>query len=76
MTTDNPESIRCPECQATPDQPCHGLNTMITVGGVTRRAVHAARYAAHLPPGERPAYWRSVAEGYYAEELRNEGATG
>ena len=39
MTTDNPESIRCPECHATSDQPCHNLNQMITIGGVTRRAV-------------------------------------
>lgn len=67
-TVDNPESVRCPSCGVLAGTPCTDLDTTVTVNGVTRRAVHADRYAAGLPPAERGGYWRGLIERYYAEQ--------
>lgn len=68
MTVDNPESVRCPSCGSTPTTPCTGLDQMVTVNGVTRRAVHADRRAASLPPSERGAFWDGLINRYFAEQ--------
>jgi hypothetical protein len=67
VNLDQPESVRCDACGAFTDEPCFNLDQMITVNGVTRRAVHAARYAANLPPEERAAFWQQAVEKYFAE---------
>lgn len=69
MTTDQPESVPCEACGAVAEQPCFDLNKTVTVNGITRRAVHAARYAANLPPEERAAFWNQAIDKYFDKEL-------
>jgi hypothetical protein len=63
----NPELVACGACGAIADEPCHDLNKTITENGVTRRAVHADRKAASLPPKERAAFWAEAVDRYFEE---------
>jgi hypothetical protein len=49
---------------------------MVVEDGISRRVVHAARYAELLPANERAAFWEGAVERYMAGELALMNAQG
>ena len=70
------EAVECPLCWAQPGQACDfvdGPAPTVDDNG-TRRAVHAARYAASLPPEERGPFWENAVDSYLSAELERMNA--
>ncbi len=66
------ESVECSQCGAQPSEACEfvdGPAPIVDDNGIKRRGVHAARYAASLPPEERGQFWATAVESYLAKEL-------
>lgn len=73
------ESVHCTVCGAEPGEACEfpgGPAPMVVEDGISRRVVHAARYAELLPANERAAFWEGAVERYMAGELALMNAQG
>lgn len=72
------EAAECTACRAQPGEACEfvdGPAPMVDDNGTRRRAVHAARYAASLPPKDRGPFWENAVESYLSAELERMNAT-
>lgn len=71
------EAVECTLCRAQPGEACEfvdGPAPMVDDNGTKRRAVHATRYAASLPPEERKRFWESAVDSYLSAELERMNA--
>jgi len=71
------EAVECDLCRARPGEACEfadGPAPLVDDNGIQRRAVHAARYAASLPPEERGPFWENAVDSYLSAELERMNA--
>lgn len=71
------EAVECDLCRARPGEACEfvdGPAPMVDDNGTKRRAVHATRYAASLPPEERGPFWGNAVDSYLSTELEHMNA--